>query len=127
MKSDAASVTIPELAFEIPPGAQKGVFTTVEGLLDRALEQLSAEQPVRAAVDPALAAAIEEFLSKLRAVREGAVFPFTLVLDDPSGNSFLENPLAPKHDPHMKASGAAEREGNGGGEGRGTRRARRAL
>lgn len=26
---------------------------------------------------------------------------FTLILDDSSGNSFIENPLAPEEDPHM--------------------------
>lgn len=33
VKSNSATVTVPELQFEIPPGTQKGVITTVEGLL----------------------------------------------------------------------------------------------
>jgi zinc finger protein len=33
VKSNTATVTVPELQFEIPPGTQKGVITTMEGLL----------------------------------------------------------------------------------------------
>ncbi len=33
VKSNSATVTVPELQFAIPPGTQKGVITTVEGLL----------------------------------------------------------------------------------------------
>ena len=33
VKSNTTTVTVPELQFEIPPGTQKGVITTVEGLL----------------------------------------------------------------------------------------------
>jgi hypothetical protein len=32
----------------------------------------------------------------------GIEVPFTIVLDDPSGNSFLENPVAPEADPNME-------------------------
>jgi zinc finger protein len=28
--------------------------------------------------------------------------PFTLILDDPLGNSYLQNPYAPDNDPNMK-------------------------
>lgn len=28
-------------------------------------------------------------------------FPFTMVVDDPSGNSFVENPSAPNRDPAL--------------------------
>jgi C4-type Zn-finger protein len=35
-------------------------------------------------------------------VRNGEVFPVTLVLDDPSGNSYIKNPFAPKKDPKLK-------------------------
>ena len=32
-------------------------------------------------------------------------FPFTMVVDDPSGNSFVENPSAPNKDPALTVSG----------------------
>jgi zinc finger protein len=102
VKSDRAAVRIPELDFEIPAITQKGVFTTVEGLLSRAIDNLAAEQPLRRAVDADMADKVDAFLVRLTALREGGTLPFTLVLDDPSGNSFLENPLAPRHDPNLK-------------------------
>ena len=102
VKSDRATVTIPELDFEIPPITQKGVFTTIEGLLDRAIENLEGSQPMRRAIDAAGADAVAAFIDRLRAVRNGEALPFTLILDDPSGNSFLENPSAPKPDPALK-------------------------
>ena len=40
IKSDKASVGVPELQFEIPPGTQAGVLTTVEGMLKSAIEGL---------------------------------------------------------------------------------------
>ena len=102
VKGEKATVTLPELEFEIPAGTQGGVFTTAEGLLDRAIENLNNTQTMRRALDPEGANAVENFLVRLRTLRDGESFPFTLVLDDPTGNSFFENPCAPKHDPHMK-------------------------
>jgi len=102
LKSDRAAAQVPELEFEIPPNTQKGVFTTVEGLLDKAIEGLATTQARRALIDPAGAEAVEAFLVRLRACKEGVALPFTLVLDDPSGNSFMENPHAPRHDAAMR-------------------------
>jgi zinc finger protein len=31
------------------------------------------------------------------------VFPYEIIMDDPAGNSFVENPLAPKPDPSLKS------------------------
>jgi len=42
-------------------------------------------------VDPKTAEAIDQFLSKLRACAK-AETSFTFILDDPAGNSFIENP-----------------------------------
>ena len=33
---------------------------------------------------------------------QGDKFPFTVEIDDPSGNSFIKNPYAPSDDPQMK-------------------------
>ena len=35
---------------------------------------------------------------------EGKVLPFTFTVTDPSGNSFVQNPDAPKVDPHVTKS-----------------------
>ena len=62
VKSDSATVTVPELEFEIPMGTQKGTITTVEGMLREAGDALRALQPQRAQQDPETAAAISQFL-----------------------------------------------------------------
>ena len=47
VKSDTAYVKVPELNFEVPPNTQKGVVTTVEGVLLKSIEDLLKEQPRR--------------------------------------------------------------------------------
>jgi len=47
VRSDSASVKIPELDFEIPASSQKGTLSTIEGIISRAIEGLQQEQPVR--------------------------------------------------------------------------------
>jgi zinc finger protein len=72
----------------------------VEGILARAADELSALQEERKKVDPKTAEAIDQFLSKLRACAK-AETSFTFILDDPAGNSFIENPHAPSPDPSL--------------------------
>lgn len=43
---------------------------------------------------------IDNIISQLAKCRNGEM-KFTLVLDDASGNSFIENPQAPELDPHL--------------------------
>lgn len=98
VKSDSATIKIPELDFEIPPEAQRGTLSTVEGCIMRAVDELQALQDERKKVDPQKAEAIDKFLVKLKSLGSGEV-AFTFILDDPSGNSFIENPHAPSSDP----------------------------
>jgi AcrR family transcriptional regulator len=49
------------------------------------------------------AAAIDAFCGRLDGAAAGDT-AFTLILDDPSGNSFLENLVAPRHDPGLKVA-----------------------
>ncbi|XP_024126727.1 zinc finger protein ZPR1 [Oryzias melastigma] len=97
VKADSATTRIPELDFEIPPFTQKGSLSTVEGLLDRAVSGLEQEQPVRRAAEPALAQKIDQFILKLKKLKD-VEQEFSLVIEDPSGNSFVENPSAPHRD-----------------------------
>ncbi|CAL9041193.1 unnamed protein product [Musa banksii] len=98
VKSDSATIRVPELDFEIPPESQRGRLSTVEGILVRAADELESLQEERKKVDPVTAEAIDEFLTKLRSLVSGNA-AFTFILDDPAGNSFIENPLAPSLDP----------------------------
>ncbi|XP_004466045.1 zinc finger protein ZPR1 isoform X1 [Dasypus novemcinctus] len=97
VKTDSATTRIPELDFEIPPFSQKGALTTVEGLISRAISGLEQDQPTRRAKEETIAERIDEFIVKLKELKQVSS-PFTLVIDDPSGNSFVENPHAPGKD-----------------------------
>ncbi|XP_032369546.1 zinc finger protein ZPR1 [Etheostoma spectabile] len=103
VKSDSATTRIPELDFEIPPFTQKGALSTIEGLLDRAVSGLEQDQTVRRVADPEVAGKIDEFIQKLRQLKE-VESEFTLVIEDPSGNSFVENPKAPQKDDALTVS-----------------------
>ncbi|GAU47287.1 hypothetical protein TSUD_94770 [Trifolium subterraneum] len=100
VKSESATVKIPELDFEIPPEAQRGILSTVEGILTRAAAELQALQEERRKVAPETADAIDQFLVKLQACAT-AESSFTFFIDDPAGNSFIENPFAPSSDPSL--------------------------
>ncbi|KAK0530080.1 nucleolar zinc-finger protein [Tilletia horrida] len=109
VKAGTATITLPELELEIPP--KRGQFTTVEGILRDTVRDLQLDQPVRRAVQPEVATRIDALCGRLNDIlgdtvdEEGNVVqnmsaaddstgrnfrPFTLKLDDPSGNSFLE-------------------------------------
>ncbi|XP_059185850.1 zinc finger protein ZPR1 [Centropristis striata] len=103
VKADSATTRIPELDFEIPPFTQKGALSTIEGLLDRAAAGLEQDQPVRRAAAPEVADKIDEFIRKLKKLKD-VEDEFTLVIEDPSGNSFVENPAAPLKDEALTVS-----------------------
>ncbi|KAG1260817.1 hypothetical protein G6F68_007145 [Rhizopus microsporus] len=100
VKSDYCSLKFIELDMEIPANRDRGLLTTVEGLVSNAIDDLSAGQPIRKATDEAVYNRIEEILATMNEYKEGK--PFTLVLDDPSGNSYVENRCLPSQDPQIK-------------------------
>uniref|UniRef100_A0A8C6RFP1 Zinc finger protein ZPR1 n=1 Tax=Nannospalax galili TaxID=1026970 RepID=A0A8C6RFP1_NANGA len=97
VKTDSATTKIPELDFEIPAFSQKGALTTVEGLINRAISGLEQDQPTRRVTEGIIACLIDEFIGKLKELKR-VPSSFTLIIDDPSGNSFVENPHAPQKD-----------------------------
>lgn len=101
VKSEHCSVMLPDLELEIPAKTQRSVITTVQGILSTAADQLDEEQPVRRALDKEIAEKIDAVVAKLRDHANGNVFPFTFIIDDPSGNSYIENKIAPKADPQL--------------------------
>ncbi|KAI9780580.1 MAG: nucleolar zinc-finger protein [Peltula sp. TS41687] len=101
VKSDSSIVKFVELDVEIPAG--RGRLTNVEGLLTGLIEDLEFEQPARRSLNSDLHAKIEEVLSKGRKMLEGERFPFTMILDDPAGNSWVE-PSMEKHDGRLARS-----------------------
>jgi len=70
-------------------------------VLQRSVDGLMQDQPVRKVMYPEEAQKIDEFVEKLKQCLK-VEQPFTISVDDPSGNSFIENPSAPKDDPNMR-------------------------
>jgi len=97
VKSDSAALSIPALDLEIPGNTQKGEVTTIEGVLKRTIQGLEQDQPVRKIMEPEAAQQIEDFVNRIHEVLL-LKSPFTITLDDPAGNSFIENPNAPAND-----------------------------
>lgn len=100
VKSDYCSVKFEEIDLEIPANNNRGLLTTVEGLIDNAIDDLSAAQPIRKATDEVVYNKIEEIIATMNSYKEGV--PFTITLDDPSGNSYVENKCLPNQDPQIK-------------------------
>ncbi|XP_076367073.1 zinc finger protein Zpr1 isoform X2 [Tachypleus tridentatus] len=101
VKTEWASVTIPELQFEIPARSQEGVVTTIEGLISRAVMGLTSQKEHLQEEDPVASEKISDFLIQLCELIEVKT-TYHLVLDDPSGNSFIENFFAPQKDSNMQ-------------------------
>lgn len=66
VKSDTASVAVPELELEIPAKSQKGEVTTVEGILSRVITGLQQDQARRKEEDPEGYEQIESFIQKIK-------------------------------------------------------------
>lgn len=95
VKSDFTRIEIPEIAIEIPSKSQKGEITTVEGIISRIIAGLSQDQSSRREENPEAAEQIDAYIKKVEELIE---HPFVLILEDISGNSFIENIHAPKPD-----------------------------
>jgi len=66
VKSEHATIKIPELDLEIPAITQKGVINTVEGFLSKTIDGLNELQEERRAVDPETAAKIDSFIERIK-------------------------------------------------------------
>lgn len=108
VKSPTCTVTIPEFSLTIP--ASRGQLTNIEGLVADTARDLEFDQPLRKAIEPDAYTKIEALVGRLRDVLEDEededengqpivrayakgekpLVPFTLKLDDPAGNSFVQ-------------------------------------
>lgn len=98
VKSDRTSVKFVQLDFEIPASSQKGEVTTVESIINRSIAGLQQDQVLRRIQHPEVAEQIDAFVSKLEELKLVQT-PFTIIFEDISGNSRVENPNAPNPDP----------------------------
>ncbi|CUA70664.1 hypothetical protein RSOLAG22IIIB_04260 [Rhizoctonia solani] len=102
LKSETCGLEIPEIDLVLQPGTLGGRFTTLEGLLTQVYEELGEKVFVHgdAAATKDDKSAFETFLANLKEVMQ-AKRPFTVILDDPLANSYLQNLYAPDPDPAM--------------------------
>jgi zinc finger protein len=106
LKSDTAGVVIPELEMELHEGGLDGVYTTVEGLLNKIRGRLETANPFgcgdsaekqhlgkddggRFSGPSPSQQRFLDFLSKLKDMADGKIFPFTIIISDPLSNSFV--------------------------------------
>lgn len=111
VRSDTCTVVIPEFEITIPPA--RGQLTTVEGFIRDIVTDLSSDQPLRRIENETAYNKIEGILNGLREIladdedevegegvgavrqnkaseKDAPLQPFTVRLDDPAGNSFVE-------------------------------------
>ncbi|CAE6456970.1 unnamed protein product [Rhizoctonia solani] len=102
LKSETCGLEIPEIDLVLQPGTLGGRFTTLEGLLTQVYEELGEKVFVHgdAAATKDDKSVFETFLASLKEVMQ-AKRPFTVILDDPLANSYLQNLYAPDPDPGM--------------------------
>ncbi|KAH8048214.1 hypothetical protein JL722_12618 [Aureococcus anophagefferens] len=102
VKSESARIVVPALELEIPAATLRGVVTTVEGVLSRAASELMALQPQRLAADVDVGLKVQRVIDDLMDYAAGEALPFSLIVEDPAGNSFVQ-PLREK-DEQLKTS-----------------------
>lgn len=101
-KSETAAIFIPEVGLEVVSGSLGGIYSTVEGLIEKMLDTLKDDNPfVGDSSDIQKTNKFQEFLVKLDDLKEGKILPFTLILDDPMSNCFIQNPHYPEDDPKV--------------------------
>lgn len=100
MVSEHASVIIEDLSLEVPPNRERGYLNTVEGILQRIVEDLSQGQAERQVIfdhfskrklsDLESCEKIHRVIETIQSIIAGHK-KCTLTIDDPSGNSYIEN------------------------------------
>ncbi|KAL8782669.1 MAG: hypothetical protein Q9213_005208, partial [Squamulea squamosa] len=88
VKSDIASLRLETLDIEVPAG--RGRLTNIEGVICDILKDLESGQRQRKLEDPDLWQKIDDLVQPLLKMALNQNFPFTITLDDPSGNSWIE-------------------------------------
>ena len=103
VKSDSATILIPSIELEIPPTTQRGKISTLEGMLKTAIENMEQSQPERLRLgDIDTFHRVRDVCEKLKEMTGDNFDPFEIVLDDPAGNSYIENPHAPERDQNLR-------------------------
>ncbi|KAJ2745427.1 nucleolar zinc-finger protein [Coemansia sp. BCRC 34301] len=104
VRNSTASVSFPDWEFTAPP-TTTSKLTTVEGLVSHFIGDLSMDQDQRKELIPEVYEKIEILIANFRTVldlpEQSGETAFTVVIDDPTGNSYVENLCAPNPDPKL--------------------------
>ena len=95
VKSDTAVFRVEDLDLEIPPG--RGQLTNVEGILSMIAQDLGEKQEERKEAMPEVYEKIQGIIQVLKDMATGTKLPFTISVDDPAGNSWVEWSVEDKH------------------------------
>jgi zinc finger protein len=108
IKSDTARLVIPQVHLELEPGTLGSKFTTVEGIVRDAREALGDLRRFVQSEDfkpdevRQQQERFQDFLRQLDMLLDAPNPQFDLILDDPLGNSYIQNPCAPNVDPQLE-------------------------
>ncbi|PYH96597.1 zinc finger protein ZPR1 [Aspergillus ellipticus CBS 707.79] len=87
IRSDFSTFKVESLGIEMPKGGSQ--LTTVEGVIQTIYESLASEQPLRKDQAPELHDALVPIIDTLKKILDREGFPFSVSLDDPTGNSWI--------------------------------------
>ncbi len=92
LKSDSATLEIPEIEFFMNAGTLGDKFTTIEGILKDLRENLDNFSPFTFGDSETKdkAQRMKELLDNIELIQKGQKLDVTVILDDPSGNSYLQ-------------------------------------
>jgi zinc finger protein len=93
LKSDMGSLEIPEIEFCMNEGTLGGKFTTIEGLLKDCIAQLGQVDTFFVggdSHDSRKKSKMQECIDKLEKLMNGEMLDVTIIIDDPTGNSYLQ-------------------------------------
>jgi len=112
-KSETAIIKVPEIELELTLGDIGGIYTTVEGLVEQVNDfygeinsnpksqihdHMKENNPfVGDSTQSELREKLDKFFEQLKNLQNLA-HPWTLVLDDPMANCFIQNPFHPEAD-----------------------------
>ncbi|KAI6161652.1 ZPR1 zinc-finger domain-containing protein [Pisolithus thermaeus] len=94
LKSEMCGLTIPEIDLALQPGTLGGRFTTIEGILSKSMKSCQ-RRYIRSGT-------LVRWYVILFPRITNAEKAFTLILDDPSANSYPQNLYAPDPDPNAE-------------------------
>nr|CAG8434212.1 3387_t:CDS:2 [Entrophospora candida] len=102
VKSETCITKLLEIDLEMPSANQGGKLSTIEGIITNIIEDLSIGQVVRKELEPETYEKIDLIIKKLSVDYLEIKEKFTIMIDDPAGNSYIENLCAPNPDPKLQ-------------------------